>query len=72
MDVSVARELIDTSVRPGQPSGSLAVHRLPSRQMLLRSKPVGFNRYDWTEEQDFRYALYGRGSYGGGRYLRPA
>ena len=72
MDVSLARELVDTSVRPGQPDGSLAVHRAPSRQMLTRNRPVGCNRYEWSEEEDFRYALYGRGRYGRVRYLAPA
>lgn len=70
MDVGLARELIDGNVRPGQPAGSLAVHRTPSRQMLTRSRPVACNRYEWNEDEDFRYGLYGRGSYGRVRYLR--
>jgi hypothetical protein len=71
MDITLARELIDDGVRPGQPGGSLAVHRLPAGQMLMRGKPVGCNRYDWTQEEDFRFGLYGRGSYGQVRYLSP-
>ncbi len=70
MDIGLARELIDVSVRPGQPGGSLAVHRAPSRQMLTRSRPVASNRYVWDEQEDFRYGLYGRTNYEQVRYLR--
>ena len=70
MDVGLARELIDVSMRPGQPGGSLAAHRTPSRQMLTRSRPVACNRYEWSEEENLRYGLYGRSSYGQVRYLR--
>ena len=69
MDVSLMREFIDRSVRPGQPGGSLAAHRTPAEPMLTRSRPVGCNRYEWEQEQNLQYALYRRGRYGRARYL---
>lgn len=69
MDVALVRELVDASVRPGQPRGSLAVSRLLSIPLLTSGRPVGANRYDWTEETSFQVALYGRAHYGTDRYV---
>ena len=69
MDIALVRELVDSRTRPGQPGGSLTVDRVPSMQMLTRSRPVGSNRFDWATVTDLRAALYRRGSYGTSRYL---
>ena len=69
MDISLLRELVDAAVRPGQPQGSLAVHRQPRTTLLVSSRPVGINRYDWSQSISVRGALYGRARYGGHRYL---
>ena len=72
MDVALLRELVDASIRPGQPRGSLTVNRLPVMQLLAGSRPLSCNRYDWATQSDLRGALYGRARYDASRYLAKA
>jgi len=68
MDVGLMRELVERTVRPGQPGGSVTVDRAPSAGTLAPSGHAGGNRYDWASEQNVTYAVYGRGRYGAARY----
>jgi len=70
VDIALVRELVDASVRPGQPGGSLAVSRAPLVPLLTVSRPVAANRYDWAGGSSIQGALYGRGRYGSDRYLQ--
>ncbi len=68
MDVGLMRELVERTVRPGQPGGSVTVHRAPSAGTLAPRGHAGGNRYDWASEQNVTYAVYGRACYGAARY----
>ena len=72
MDIALLRELVDASVRPGQPRGSVVANRVPAIQLLTSSRPVSCNRYDWSTEADLSGALYGRARYGVSCYLAKA
>jgi len=70
MDVALMRELIERTIRPGQPGGSATVDRLPSAGTLAPKGHAGGNRYDWGNERNMIYAVYGRARYGGACYGR--
>ncbi len=68
-DVAPIREQIDRQIRPGQPGGATGVNRLPTAPLLGATKTTVANRYDWDDETNHRYGLYGRSRYGVVRYL---
>lgn len=68
-DVALIREQIDRQIRPGQATGATVVNRMPTVPLLGATKTTVANRYDWDEETNHRYGLYGRSRYGLVRYL---
>jgi len=70
MDAEQVREEIDRRVRPGQPGGSTTVDRMPMQAALRPGAQIGAMRWDWGAGEARVYAVYGRGKYGTGRYLR--
>ena len=68
MDVPVLRELVESTVRPGQRGGSTTVDRMPSAGALAPRGHAAGNRHDWQTGQTVTYGVYGRGRYDAARY----
>jgi len=67
--VATIREQIDRQIRPGQARAATVSNRLPTASVLGSTKTTVANRYDWDDETNHRYGLYGRTRYGAVRYL---
>ena len=67
--VASIREHIDRQIRPGQTGVATVANRLPTSPLLGTTKTTVANRYDWDDEMNYRYGLYGRTCYGAVRYL---
>ena len=67
--VATIREQIDRQIRPGQAGATAVANRLPTAATLGSTKTTVANRYDWDDEANHRYGLYGRTRYGAVRYL---
>ena len=65
-------EQIDRQIRPGQAGAATVPNRLLTAQLLGATKTTVANRYDWDDETNNRYGLYGRSRYGVVRYLAVA
>ncbi len=68
-DVSQVRQQIDRRTRPSQPGAATVANRLLTASLLGSTKTTVTNRYDWDDETNHRYGLYGRSRYGAVRYL---
>ena len=68
VDVPVLRELVESTVRPGQRGGSTTVDRMPSAGALAPRGHAAGNRYDWLAGASVIYGVYGRARYGAARY----
>lgn len=67
--VASIREQIDRQIRPSQAGAATVANRLASADVLGSTKTTVANRYDWDDETNHRYGLYGRSRYGAVRYL---
>lgn len=67
--VASTRPQIDRQIRPGQATAATVANRLPGALLLASTKTTVANRYDWDDETNHRYGLYGRSRYGAVRYL---
>lgn len=70
MDITVVRDVVERTIRPGQMGSSVTVNRGPAQKALAPSGHAVGNRYDVGSGENLRFALYGRGRYGVERYAR--
>ena len=68
--IAAVREQIDRQVRPGQSGAATVAERGAGTDMLGTSKTTVAAVYDVATGQVRRYGWYGRGKYGGERFVR--
>lgn len=68
--VTLLRQEVDRLARPGQAGTSVLAHRLLDGDGMGAGEAALLDRYDAATQTGVRYAVYGRGRYGVGRYAR--
>lgn len=66
--MTLLRQEIERLARPGQAGTSVLAHRLLEGEGMRAGEAALLDRYDAQTQMGIRYAVYGRGRYGGARY----